>query len=252
MTNLLDSVPHRDQARIMEQLNGIGNDWMAALPSQANHTIITSEDYILGVKWWLGLPLVSDTQQTCPGCAAQVDSFGDHLMCCKRNNFALRHNSVQDALFNILSATGQGVQKEVPLPNQNDSHLRPADLLLSTWQDGKPTALDVTVCHGWQQGEQNSGRERWRTFLKRKEEAKHSKYDIPCSKAGWSFTTVALGTWGGLGPESTKLLSRIVKRASSWQEGDLRTQKQAELYQTISLNLARQLWKLLHIKHLMQ
>jgi hypothetical protein len=251
MTDLIDHVPPRDQARLLEQLTGIGNDWMSALPTAANHTIIPSEDYILGIKWWLGLQIVQDAQQKCPGCTAQVDPFGDHLMCCKRNNFALRHNSVQDALFTILSTTGQGVQKEVPLPNAADSHLRPADLLLSSWQDGKPTALDVTVCHGWQQGEQSSNRERWRTFLKRKEAAKHQKYDVPCSNSGWSFTTVALGTWGGLGPESAKLLSRIVKRASAWQEGELRTMKQSELYQSISLSLARQLWKLLQVKHLM-
>ena len=63
------------------------------------------------------------------------------------------------------------------------------------------------------------------TFLRRKEADKHTKYDTACQVAGWAFTAMAFGTWGGIGPECAKILHRITKRAASWQEGDLRASK---------------------------
>jgi hypothetical protein len=141
--------------------------------------------------------------------------------------------AVQDALAILLQESGQGVTKEVPIPLAGAA-LRPADLLVANWSGGKDTAIDITVCHAWQVGEQRAAgninqdiisRERWRTFLKRKETDKHSKYDITCSTAGWAFAAMAFGTWGGTGPECAKLLHQITKRAASWQEGDLRASK---------------------------
>ena len=61
---------------------------------------------------------------------------------------------------------------------------------------------------------------------------------------------MAFGTWGGLGPEGAKVLHRLVKRAASWQEGELRALRQRELLETISLALMRQVWKLLGNKTL--
>ena len=145
----------------------------------------------------------TDTLPPCTGCQSSQDRWGDHLLCCPRNNFSQRHNAVQDALFNALSSTHCGVQKEVALPDPRDSHLRPADLLLANWQNGRPTAVDVTVSHGWSQASRNSllTREKWRAFLKRKEAGKHDKYSSPCERAGWHFIPMAFGTWGGTGPE---------------------------------------------------
>jgi GrpB-like predicted nucleotidyltransferase (UPF0157 family) len=106
--------------------------------------------------------------------------------------------------------------------------------LVANWTNGRSTAIDITVCHGWQISEQRPAaagaqsvvsRERWRTFLKRKETEKHNKYDITCTTAGWSFEAMAFGTWGGVGPECAKTLQRITKRAASWQEGALRASK---------------------------
>jgi hypothetical protein len=175
-----------------------------------------------------------------------VDQFGDHLVCCARNNFTHRHAAVQEALAAILTNSGQGFEREVVVPGQPEGDPRPADLLLRTWQDGKPTAVDITVCHGWQEAERASvSRERWRSFLRRREEAKHAKYDGPCQRAGWGFLAMGFGTWGGLGPEGAKLLHRLVKRAAAWQEGDLRAARQDELLQAVGLALMRQVFRLL-------
>ena len=106
------------------------------------------------------------------------------------------------------------------------------------------------MSHGWQQSEQAGvTRERWRSLLRRKEAAKHHTYDAPCRAVGWAFMAMAFGTWGGLGPECAKLLARVLKRASGWQEGDLRAVRQDELRQSVGLALMRQIWRLLGAKN---
>jgi hypothetical protein len=57
MIRLLDKAGSRDQARLLEQASGLGTSWMSVTPSAPLRTIISSEDYSLALKWWLGLPL---------------------------------------------------------------------------------------------------------------------------------------------------------------------------------------------------
>ena len=162
---------------------------MSVTPSAPLRTIISSEDYSLALKWWLGLPLFlgPEDERTCPGCCRPCDLFGDLLLCCERNNFSRRHNAVQEAIANLLQASGQGFTTEVKIPDCPDGELRPADILRTSYQNGCPTSLDLTVAHGWQSSERFSvTRERWRTFLKRKETLKHAKYDALCKAAGVS------------------------------------------------------------------
>ena len=59
-------------------------------------------------------------------------------------------------------------------------------------------------------------RDTWRPFLRKKEDLKHAKYDAACEREGWGFAAMAVGTWGGLGPEGAKFLSRVLKRCTSW------------------------------------
>jgi hypothetical protein len=130
---------------------------------------------------------------------------------------------VQDALFALLSTHGERVAKEVALASAPDSELRPADLLLHSWQLGGPTAVDITVAHGWSRAASESpnppGREKWRSFLRQKEEAKHAKYDAACTAEGWSFQAFAVGTWVGLGPEGARFLAKMLKGVTAWQDG---------------------------------
>jgi hypothetical protein len=175
--------------------------------------------------------------------------FGDHLLCCPRNNYAARHNGVQTALASILAESNQAHSLEVQVPNTDDTALRPADLLLKNWFGGQDTAVDLTVCHGWQHSEQTSGRERWRSFLRRKEQQKHLKYDQVCKNANWRFAAMSFGTWGGRGPEASGMLSRIIKKAVSWQEGDIKASLQEDLRHRVGLRLMSHIWDLLEAKN---
>ena len=246
---MLEMVPDRDKARLLEQRTGVGTGWMTAIPNPSLHTIILPEDYTLGLRWWLGLPVLpsgNTAPRSCPGCAKPIDVMGDHLLCCARNNYALRHTAVQEALSETLTQSGQLFRREVPLRAGHPADLRPADLLLEGWSDGIPCAVDLTISHGW--GVATRGpptMDNWRPFLRRREEAKHAKYDAPCRNSGWAFAAMAFGTWGGMGPEGARLLSRIHKRACAAVDPAEREVRGRELHQMLSLALMRQVWRLL-------
>ena len=171
-------------------------------------------------------------------------------MCCGRINFSLRLSAVRDAIFNFLSDAGLSVQREVSLPAAPDGHLRPADLLLDSWFGGRPTALDVTVVHGWQASMVSApvALDNWRPFLRRREEAKHANYDAVCAAEGWRVQALAVGTWGGLGPEGAKVLARLAKRASTWTEAATRGLEQHRLLEAVGVALYQQILGLLQTR----
>ena len=267
MITLLDGASPRDQTRLLEQANGIGHAFMCVPPSKPLHTVIPSDEYRLAMKWWLGIPLIEDKRGLrCPGCHQIVDRYGDHLLCCLRNNHSRKHAAVQEAVVSCLVECGQAVRKEEHLPdeaqpldaNGKKKHLRAADIFLPAWDAGRDVAIDLTISHGWGLSEQARGspgelvsRERWRTFLCKREDDKHAKYDAACARANppWSFRAMAFGTWGGVGPEGMKTLSRILQRSAGWLEGDMRASRQEELRHFVGLALMRQVWELLARKN---
>ena len=93
-------------------------------------------------------------------------------------------------------------------------------------------------------------RERWRNFLRNKERMKHQKYDVACKAASWTFLPLAMGTWGGMGPEGARTFQRILKRAACWFDGDLRAVRQEELRRAFGLSVTRKIWQLLDAKNL--
>ena len=59
---------------------------------------------------------------------------------------------------------------------------------------------------------------------------------------------MAFGTWAGLGPSESQLLSRIAKRAGGWLEGDLRRAATEEVRVAVGMALMRKVWLLLERK----
>ena len=78
----------------------------------------------------------------------ELDVFGDHLLCCPRNNFSLLQCVMQEALASVLHGCGQLFSKEVEFPSGPPTNLRPAYLLLPSWCVSLPTAVDLTISHG--------------------------------------------------------------------------------------------------------
>ena len=144
--------------------------------------------------------------QPCPDCQGAQDHFGDHLVCCAHINFSQRHSAVQDVLADVVRQSGVSCEREAPFPALvGAGAIRPADLLLGSGVGGKPLAIDLTVSHGWTAYERRNpqqamakevSRERWRKFLKKREDEKQATYDDVYGKAGWQFKAMAFGLWG--------------------------------------------------------
>ena len=155
MSFLLDVSSAQDQARLFEQGGGIGASLMSVPRSGPLQFAMSTDRYRLALKWWLGVPLM-EAASRCPGCLSSVDEWGDHLLCCPRNNFLPRHQAVQGTLVEFLSQNGIRHAVEVAIPGEDITTLRPADILLMAWEGGMDCAVDVTMAHGWQASEQRS------------------------------------------------------------------------------------------------
>ncbi|GJX08356.1 hypothetical protein Tco_0196288 [Tanacetum coccineum] len=84
----------------------------------------------------------------CPSCNAhRMDQWGAHAVDCSSEvGVKFRHNLVRDILVDICSKVGIMVRKEAPMGFLSDDgkDLRPSDLLLFNWLQGKDACLDVT------------------------------------------------------------------------------------------------------------
>ncbi|GJY21513.1 hypothetical protein Tco_0394079 [Tanacetum coccineum] len=95
----------------------------------------------------LAVPMFSEGS-LCPSCNAhQMDQWGDHVVhYSSEMGVKFRHNLVRDILVDICSKVGIMVRKEGPMGflSEEGKNLRPADLLLFNWLQGKDACLDVT------------------------------------------------------------------------------------------------------------
>ena len=245
----------RDAARLEAQNGGYGAAWMQVTPLDGSTSTISAEDYRLGLRWVLGLPLLGQHRDgaECPACGQKVDVFGDHLLCCRRNNFYGRHFAVQEAFVAMAQAGDQPFQREAQLAKRNavphGQPLRPADLLFRAWVGGKDMAVDVTISHPLQASQHPWTAEKARGYLASVEKRKVAKYKEACAQEGWEFSGAAFDTWGGVGPGAKQVLFKLLKRAVGGVPLELRPLRTQEHRQHLSLSLMRQVWKLLGAKN---
>ena len=228
---------------------------MQVVPEDETTNYIKAEDYRLGLRWSLGLPLLSQEQEgaKCPACGTKVDVFGDHLLCCRRNNFYGRHFAVQESFASMAQAGDQPFRREVML-NKANNHpdgpaLRPADMLLRSWQGGKDTAVDFTISHSLQSSQKPWTTEKAQAFVSLQEKKKVLKYGAACKAEGWNFIPAAFDTWGGMGPGAKELLRKLLQRAVCGLSPELRPIRMQEHKQNLSLSLMRQVWRFLGAKN---
>ena len=187
----------------------------------------------------------------CPKChTTPLDSFGDHLVCCRQNNFSARHGALQDALLLVLGLAKQPAEREQALRQANSSRvlrqqLRPADILLRGWAGGQDVAVDVTIAHPLQLSELPCQVDRTKSFLRRRELAKVEKYEAACRLEGWGFLPMAFSTWGTAGPSAFTLLTRILRRAAAGADADDRSARMSEMRDVVSQSVMRQVIRLL-------
>ena len=249
----------RDAARLASQKGGLGAAWMQVSAFDEGPSRISPDEYRLALRWHLGLPILPQDQEgaTCPACGDPADTLGDHLLCCRRNNFYTRHFAVQETFISMAQAGDLSFGREVSLTKScaNEAAgslqpaIRPADLLLKAWQGGKDVAVDFTIVHALQQNQKPWSKQKANAFLKSTEARKITKYHDACEKEGWLFMPSAFDTWGGMGPKAKEVLFKMLGRAVGGVPAELKALKKCEHRQHLSLALMRQIWRLLAAKN---
>ena len=124
------------------------SDWLREVPISGLGQTMNAKTYRCVLCYRLGIPLFS-TQMSCSACSRVFvgDTNGDHAVSCAGIiGIKHRHNIVRDTLVDICFLSGISARKEVDvgLCGERDQILRPADVLLYSWDGGQDTCVDLT------------------------------------------------------------------------------------------------------------
>ena len=190
-------------------------DFLLAIPMEGLGQRMTPVEYRAILRYRLMIPLYSDGE-LCPVCKkSRLDAFGDHAAHCKHYpGFKYRHDHVRDILCDVFWRAGVQVKKEAPVnlltdPKEGRSTLRPADILVYNWSEGKHACVDVTGASpmvGLSAGIFEVG-----LAASNAAAAKVEKHDGACRANQHSFIPFAFDTFGLLGSEAVELLRRVQK-----------------------------------------
>jgi len=166
----------------------------------------------LALRYRLGLP-VFPPNHLCSKCkVSTLDVLGDHAIhCSKTPGYKMRHDGVRDVLYAMFMDAGLHVVREAPISlssslNVSGHSLRPADLLLPRWTEGRPACVDVTGASPMSlSGSTFVGVD----ALKKAVAGKMRKHEQACAVQGYSFIPFGFDTFGRLSPEAIQLLSRL-------------------------------------------
>ncbi|KAL6517045.1 hypothetical protein OROHE_018005 [Orobanche hederae] len=150
----------------------------------------------------------------CPACfTGCLDTYGEHAVHCKVDpGFKFRHDHVRDTLYDVLWRAGISAKKEAAVkfltnPLEGRSTLRPADVLIFGWANGKHTCVDLTGVSplvGIGHGTFTVGQAALRAAS-----GKIAKHEKACIDNGHTFIPFAFDTFGFLAPEAVGLLKRV-------------------------------------------
>ncbi|GJX41203.1 hypothetical protein Tco_0256193, partial [Tanacetum coccineum] len=126
--------------------------------------------------------------------------------------FAARHDLVRDVLYDVLKRAGISSKKEGPVnfltdPLEGRSTLRPADILVFGWAEGKHACVDLTGVSPFV-GIRDNGFVVGQVALK-EESSKVAKHEKACLENQHVFIPFSFDTFGFLASEAEKFFTRV-------------------------------------------
>ena len=231
----------RDRVRFQAQRAPHASSWLAVIPSSGLRTKVDTSAWRCLLRWTLGIPLIDQTLagKPCPRCQTPVDIFGDHAVCCIKNNIQRRHVALQDSLTQLVREAGLTCSKEQGTGDGS----RPGDLYIPRWDADGPAGIDTTVRCPSAPANPLLIPEKLPQWKETQEMDKHKKYDDRCRKAGWIFHAFVMDTWGGLGQEAMKVMGKILPQYLGNALDDQRRTKEASAWQRLIFPVMAQIAK---------
>ncbi|GJW24930.1 putative reverse transcriptase domain-containing protein [Tanacetum coccineum] len=138
--------------------------------------------------------------------------YGDHAVSCAGIvGIKHRHNLVRDTLVDICYRSGisSGKEVDIGLGGERDNSLRPADVLLYSWDVGRDVCVDLT-------GSSPLTHTNMVDFVPGRAvteaaQRKRVKYEAKCTDIGYGFLPFSFSSFGELEKDAVTLLKRIRK-----------------------------------------
>ncbi|GJR94451.1 hypothetical protein Tco_0266625 [Tanacetum coccineum] len=142
------SLSHRQMALWKSQMEDHTSNWLRVVLISGLRQTMNGKTYRCVLCYRLGVPLFF-VSRPCSACSRVFtgDIYGDHVVSCIGIiGIKHRHNVVRDALVDICFRSGISAGKEVDigLDGGRDTPLRPADMLLYSWDEGLDVCVDLT------------------------------------------------------------------------------------------------------------
>jgi len=191
---------------------GVG-EWLNVLPSPKTHTKMTSPEFVISLRRWLGLP-VYDTSLHCTRCGRAIaDTLGNHsLTCAGDGSRVVRHHDVRD----IFASAARGARLE-PVVEPNNLPFtkgRPADFVTREGQHRYINDVCVTHPLGNAVAINLSADEPGAAIEAYTEKEKVKPFERSEAAAHYKYRALAFDSFGGMG-QSTREYVKELARASA-------------------------------------
>ena len=142
---LVSSASPAKKARMLSVITAPhASSWVSAIPSVGFNMHLDSEKCQVTIRWWRGLN--TSTTSSCPYCpGAVLDHLGHRATSCQHGgDLVTRHNHLR--VTKLCHQAHLPVRIDVVYGLSGD-HINtcPADVLVQSWDRGKPAAFDITV-----------------------------------------------------------------------------------------------------------
>ncbi|GJV46420.1 reverse transcriptase domain-containing protein [Tanacetum coccineum] len=189
------------------------SDWLRTVPISGLGQAMNGKTYRCILCYRLGITIFYGSKP-CSACLRVFarDIYGDHVVSCAGIvGIKNRHNVVRDTLVDICYRSGISAGKEVDigLDGGRDKPLRPADMLLYSWDKGLDVCVDLT-------GSSPLTRTGMVNFIPGQAvidvaQHKRGKYMDKCAAIGYRFLPFSFSSLGELEADAVTLLKRIRK-----------------------------------------
>ena len=213
---LLDKVSLPDKAHLLSISSPHAAAWLSVIPSLRLNLHLEPAEFQIAVKWWLGIAVTDiPVCSFCPSHA--LAPLGHHALTCKHGGDVVsRHNRLRDVLLESCRLACFGPQAEAGSGLEHEGHrTRPADILISHWDLGKPAALDLTVTSTLNSSTLLEAGVTSGSAALAAEVRKHNANDAKCSELGWTCIPIAVETYGCWGAAAMQTLSRLASHLAT-------------------------------------
>ncbi|GJV01714.1 hypothetical protein Tco_1335283 [Tanacetum coccineum] len=202
-----------DWALWKSQMADHTSDWLRVVLLSGLGQTMNGKTYCCVLYYRLGVPVFS-ALKSCSACSRVFagDIYGDHAVSCAGIvGIKHRHNLVRDTIFDICFQSGilAGKEVDIELGGGRDKPLRPADMLLYSWDGGIDVRVDLIRSSPLTQ----TGLVDFvpsRAVI----DATHCKlvkYEAKCADIGYGFLSFLFSLLGELEKDVVALLKRIRK-----------------------------------------